>query len=41
VADYFFIGQFDWLDLVSIGVATVCAFIVIRLSHRCSARSAA
>ena len=37
VADYFVIGQFDWLDLVSIGAATLCAFAVIQLSHRCTA----
>jgi len=37
VADYFVVGQFDWLDLVSICAATVCALIVIQLSHRGSA----
>ena len=34
VAGYFVGGHFDWRDLVSISVATVSAFIVIRLSHR-------
>jgi len=34
VANYFIAGQFDRVDLVSIGVATVGAFIVIRLSEK-------
>lgn len=34
VADYFIRGQFDPSDLASIGIATVCAFVVIRLSTR-------
>jgi len=34
VADYFLVGYFDLMDLVSIAVATICAFIVIQLSYR-------
>jgi hypothetical protein len=37
VADYFLIGRFDWLDLASIGAASLCALVVIRLSNRGSA----
>jgi len=36
VADYFVGGRFDLFDLVSIGLATVSAFVVIRLSNRCT-----
>jgi hypothetical protein len=39
VADYFVGGRFDWLDLMSIGAATLCAFAVIQLSHRGSNRA--
>lgn len=39
VADYFIAGHFDVRDLASIGIATVCAFFTIRLSHRYSAVS--
>lgn len=34
VADYFTAGRFDPIDLASIVVGTVCAFAVIKLSHR-------
>jgi len=34
VADYFLAGYFDLMDLASIAVATICAFIVIQLSYR-------
>ncbi len=39
VADYFVVGQFDAIDLASIGAATICAFIVIRISYRFGCRS--
>ncbi len=34
VASYFVAGHFDGLDLVSIAIAIVCAFAVIRLSQK-------
>ncbi len=34
VAGYFISGRFDGLDLASIALAAISAFIVIRLSHR-------
>ena len=34
VAGYFIGGRFDPFDLLSIGIATVCAFVAIRLSAR-------
>jgi len=39
VAGYFVTGQFDLFDLASIGVATVCAFVVIRFSYRFGRRA--